>query len=92
MAKEFTWKGKTEEELKNMDLEQFKELTTSRQRSVIEARIYRCAKSIDKRIAAGDNNVKTHYRDLVIIPRWLVKLCGFTMGRNILWLLSAHRW
>ena len=40
---------KTEEELKNMDLEQFKELTTSETEAVVEARIYGCAESFDEK-------------------------------------------
>ncbi len=84
MAKEFTWKGKTEEELKNMDLEQFKELTTSRQRRSLKRGFTDAQKALIKRIAAGDNNVKTHYRDLVIIPQMVGKTLRVYNGKEYL--------
>ena len=84
MAKEFTWKGKTEEELKNMDLEQFKELTTSRQRRSLKRGFTDAQKALIKRIAAGDNNVKTHCRDLVIIPQMVGKTLRVYNGKEYL--------
>ncbi|MEK6863121.1 MAG: 30S ribosomal protein S19 [Nanoarchaeota archaeon] len=84
MAKEFTWKGKTEEELKNMDLEQFKELTTSRQRRSLKRGFTEAQKALMKRITAGENNVKTHCRDMVIVPQMVGKTLRVYNGKEYL--------
>ncbi|MEK6853094.1 MAG: 30S ribosomal protein S19 [Nanoarchaeota archaeon] len=84
MAKEFTWKGKTEEELKNMDLEQFKELTTSRQRRSLKRGFTDAQKALMKRITAGENNVKTHCRDMVIVPQMVGKTLRVYNGKEYL--------
>lgn len=84
MAKEFTWKGKTEEELKNLDLKEFMELTTSRQRRSLKRGLTEAQKALVKRITAGENNVKTHCRDMVIIPQMIGKTLRVYNGKEYL--------
>lgn len=73
MAKEFTYRGKTEAELKAMDTREFAKLTKSRMRrtilrqsSEIENFVTKCNK-----LAARKKTIKTHLRDLIIVPRML---------------------
>lgn len=69
--KEFTFKGKTLEELKKLDVREFGKLLNSRQKRTvlrnfqeIENFVKRATKKSEK-----GKKVKTHYRDLVIVPQ-----------------------
>ncbi len=84
MAKEFTWRGKTEEELKKLDLKEFMNLTTSRQRRSLQRGFTDAQKAFMKRIEAGENNVKTHCRDIVIVPQMLGKTVRVYNGKEFL--------
>jgi small subunit ribosomal protein S19 len=78
MAKEFTFRGKTIEELKKLDTREFAKFLKSRQRravlrqfDVIERFITRCEKKQEKNKA-----IKTHLRHLVVVPR----MAGLTIN------------
>jgi len=69
--KEFTFRGKTLEELKKMNIREFAKLlksnerrTVLRQTDVIENFILRCKRKIEK-----NKPIKTHLRHLVIVPQ-----------------------
>jgi len=68
--KQFTYKGKTIEELKKLDVREFANLVRSRQRrnilrnfQVLEEFINRSKEKLEK-----NKPVKTHARDLVVVP------------------------
>lgn len=82
MAKEFTWKGKSEEQLKNLDLGEFAELTTARQRRSLKRGFTDAQKALMKRITAGENNVKTHCRDMIIVPQMIGKTMRVYNGKE----------
>ena len=84
MAKEFTWKGKTEEQLKNLDMKEFMVLTTARQRRSLQRGFTEVQKSFMERIAAGENNVKTHCRDMIIVPQMIGKTIRVYNGKEFL--------
>ena len=67
-----------------MDLEQFKELTTSRQRRSLKRGFTDAQKALMKRITAGENNVKTHCRDMVIVPQMVGKTLRVYNGKEYL--------
>ena len=73
--KEFTYKGKNLEELKNLGLSEFMELVPSRQRRSLKRGFTDAQKVLMKKIDNGKNNVKTHCRDIIIIP----KMVGLTI-------------
>ncbi len=71
MVKEATFRGKTIEELKQIDTREFAKFLKSRQRravlrqfDVIEKFISRCEKKQNK-----ERPIKTHQRDLVVVPK-----------------------
>lgn len=73
MAREFTFRGKTIEELKNLDTREFAKFLKSRQRravlrqfDTIEKFVTRC----EKKQKAG-KQIRTHLRHLVIVPRMI---------------------
>ena len=82
MAKEFKWKGRTEEEVKVMDLKEFMELIPSRSRRSLQRGFTKLQQSFMKRINAGENNVKTQCRDMIIVPAMLGKTIRIHNGKE----------
>ncbi|PIN76399.1 30S ribosomal protein S19 [Candidatus Woesearchaeota archaeon CG10_big_fil_rev_8_21_14_0_10_36_11] len=80
--KEFKWNGKTEEEIKRMDMEMFIELVPSRQRRSLKRGFTEQQKSLVKRIDAGESNIKTHCRNMIIIPSMIDKLFRIYNGKE----------
>ncbi len=75
MAKELTIWGKSEEELKELDLKEFMQLVPSRTRRSLKRGFTEAQQRLLKRIERGDQNIKTHCRDMVILP----SMIGFTL-------------
>jgi len=73
MAKELSWRGKSEEEVRNMDLKQFMDLTTTRQRRSLQRGFTEDQKALLKLITQGKDNIKTHCRNMVILPQMVGK-------------------
>ena len=69
--KEFTFKGKTTEELKKMSLNELAQLLTSRQRRTIKRGFTEQQKILLKKIKANEKNIETHCRDMVILPEMI---------------------
>ncbi len=68
--KDFTFRGKTVEELKTLEVREFAKLMRSRQRRAalrnfqkIEDFVSRAKKKVEKK-----KSVKTHQRDLIVVP------------------------
>lgn len=66
--KEFTYKGKTAEELKKMSLSELALLLPSRQRRKIKRGLTEQEKILLKKIKVQQKNIETHSRDMIIIP------------------------
>ena len=82
--KEFTFKGKTIEELKTLDVREFAKFLRSRQRRTVlrnfqkvEQFINRSKVKIEKR-----KMIKTHQRDLVVVPQMIGWKIGIYNGQN----------
>ncbi len=74
MAKKFTFKGKTLEEVKAMPMEGFLQLIPSHQRRQLKrmnGRTRHFFEDIRRKKAKGKKVVKTHCRDAVILPEML---------------------
>ena len=69
--KEFTFKGRTTEELKKMSLNELAQLLTSRQRRTIKRGFTEQQKILLKKIRANEKNIETHCRDMVILPEMI---------------------
>ena len=86
MKKEFTYRGKTIEELKNLEVREFAQFLPSRQRRTvlrnfqeIENFISRAKNKIEKGKA-----VKTHKRDIVIVPGFVGMQIGVYSGKEFI--------
>ena len=84
MAKEFTWKGKLEEEAAKLDMTEFMKLIPSRSRRSLKRGLTEAQKALMKRVEAGENNVKTHCRDMVIVPAMVGKTLRIYNGKEYL--------
>jgi len=74
MAKIFTFKGKTIEELQKMSLEDFSKLIPSRQRRALLRGFSKEEKKFLERIRkSADKPVRTHLREMIIIPEMVFK-------------------
>ncbi len=68
VKKEFTYRGKTETELKNMSLPELSLLLTARPRRTLKRGFNDYQKTLLKKIRNGEKNIKTHDRDMLILP------------------------
>ena len=89
MAKEFTWRGKSEEQIKKLTLKEFSLLVPARQRRTLERGFTESQKILLKRLEAGENNVKTHCRDMLILPLMVGKTMRIYNGKEYFSLLVA---
>ena len=84
MAKTFTWQGKTEEEIKNLDIKEFIKLIPARQRRSLKRGFTEQQKKLLKRVEVDDKNIKTHCRNMIIVPVMLGKMIKIHNGKDYL--------
>ena len=82
MAKVFTFKGKPVEELQAMPLEEFAKLLPSRQRRSLRRGMTPQQKKLLERLRRKQKAVKTHVRDMVIIPEMIGKRVLIYSGKE----------
>jgi small subunit ribosomal protein S19 len=75
------WKGKTEEEVKEMPFEDFKKLVDARTRRSLERGFTESQKTFLKSVQVK-NDVKTHCRSMVITPAMLGKKIQIHTGKD----------
>ena len=80
--KQFTWQGKTEEELKELDLQEFIRLVPSRKRRSLKRGFTDAQKRLIKNIESGNKNVKTHCRNMIVLPMMLGKMIKIYNGKD----------
>lgn len=66
--KEFKYRGKTVDELKSLSLKEFAKLVKSRSRRSLLRGMTEQEKILLENIRQGKKNIKTHCRDMVIVP------------------------
>ena len=81
--KEFTYRGKTVEELQKLTLEQFIELLPSAQRRKLKRGMKENEKKLLKtaKTHTGHKPIRTHARDMVIIPELIGKKFAIYNGK-----------
>lgn len=82
MAKKtFTYRGKTLEELQAMSQKEFAELLPSKQRRKLKRGLTDEEKKFLEKITTKDN-VKTHLRDMIILPAMIGKTVRIHTGKE----------
>ena len=82
MAKELKWKGMNEEEVAALDLASFIELIGSRQRRSLKRGFTDAQKRFLKVLEANPREIKTHCRNMIIIPSMLGKTIKIYNGKT----------
>lgn len=82
MAKEFLYRGKTITDLNKLSLEQFALLLNARERRKIKRGLTEQEKKLLKDIKEGGKNIKTHCRDMIIIPEMVGKTVKVHNGKE----------
>ena len=85
MAKKFMYRGKTLEELQAMNLEDFSKLLPARQRRNLKRGLPKQEKKLLETIRANkgrDKFIRTHVRDLIILPEMVGAKIGIHNGRE----------
>jgi len=80
--KEFRYRGKTLEELKGMGISELAELFPSAQRRKIKRGFTEEEKKLLKKLQKKENNVKTHCRDMLILPEMVEKTIRVYTGKE----------
>jgi len=83
MAREQSlWHGKTKEDVMKMDLKEFAQYVPSRTRRKILRGFTAMEKAFLEDVTSGDLKVKTHCRDMIIIPSMIDKKVGIYTGKE----------
>ncbi len=69
--KEFSFKGLSADELKALTIDEFMELIPSRRRRTLKKGFTDEQKKVLEKIRSNDKNIKTHARDMVIVPEMI---------------------
>ena len=80
--KEFTFKGRTIDELKKMSLNELAQLLTARQRRSIKRGFTDQQKILLKKLRSKDKNIETHCRDIIILPEMVGTVVKVHQGRE----------
>ena len=84
MIKQALWHGKSEPEVKGMDIKEFMKLIPARSRRSLRRGFTDAQKALLERLNANAKNIKTHCRDMVIIPVMLGQTIRVHNGKEYL--------
>ena len=82
--KEITFKGKTEEEIKKLSLQDFIQLIPARQRRSLKRGFTDAQKILLKKIKTEEKNIETHCKDMILIPEMLGTTIKVHTGKEFL--------
>jgi small subunit ribosomal protein S19 len=82
MAKEIVFRGKNAEALKKMSLNEFIEIVPSRIRRRLERGFTEQHKILLKQIEKNESNIKTHCRDMPILPIMIGQIIKVYSGKE----------
>ena len=82
--KEFTLRGKTLEELKQMSIGELAGFLNARQRRTLKRGFPEQHKKLLIKLRKGKNNVRTHCRDMMVLPEMVGKNIMVHNGKNFM--------
>ncbi|MFW3145271.1 MAG: 30S ribosomal protein S19 [Thermoplasmatota archaeon] len=80
--KEFLYRGKTLEELQSMSIDEFAELLPARSRRSLKRGMQEKNSKFFRRLERGDDMIKTHSRELVILPNMVNRKIAIHDGKG----------
>ena len=84
MKKDFTFKGKTVDELKKMTLNELAQILPSRQRRKLKRGFTEQQKILLKKLRANEKNIETQCRDMIILPEMIGKIIKVHRGKEFI--------
>lgn len=84
MATKYNFKGKAIEDLKKMSLEEYSKIVSSRIRRSIKRGLTEQQKTLMATMRSGEDFIKTHCRDMIIIPEMVGKKFGVYNGKEFI--------
>ena len=84
VKKEFTYKGKTLEELKKLSLTEVAALMPARQRRTLKRELTEQQKILLQKIRKNESNIETHCRDMIILPEMVGKTIKVYSGKEFI--------
>lgn len=82
MAKEYSYRGKAFADIAKMSVEDFAKLIPSRQRRKIKRGFTEQEKKLLEELKSGKQTLKTHCRDMIIIPEMVGKIIKIHNGKE----------
>lgn len=84
--KEFTYRGKTPEELKKLDVREFAKYLRSRQRRSLLRQFHKIEDFVNraKEKIKRDKRIRTHKRDLIVVPDMIGMTIQIYNGNNFI--------
>ena len=82
--KEFTFRGKTLEELKKLSLKEFAELLAARQKRSLKRGLSEQKKDLMEKLKKNKSGIETHCRDMIVVPEMLNKIIKVHNGKNFI--------
>ncbi len=85
--KEFSFRGKTLAELQSLSHKEFADLLTSRLRRSLKRGLTDSQKKVLEKIKKSKTNIRTHSRDMVILPEMINKSIKVHNGKEFILVL-----
>ncbi len=82
MAKQYQYRGKTFEEIQTLSIEELAKLLNARERRTLKRGLTEEQKKVLESIKEGKNNIRTHCRDMVILPEMIGKTLKIHNGKE----------
>ncbi len=79
---EFTYRGKSVEELKKLSYDEFALLVPSRQRRTIQRGFSEDHKKLLHKVKIKDKNIRTHLRDMIVLPEMVGMKIAIHSGKE----------
>lgn len=79
---EFTFRGKSLEELKKLSTDEFALLVPSRQRRTIQRGFSEDHKKLLHKVRIKDPNIRTHLRDMIVLPEMVGMKIAIHSGKE----------
>lgn len=80
--KEFSYRGKSLEELQSLTINELAELFPSRARRSLKRGLKEDYKKVLEKVKKGDNNLRTHCRDMIILPEMVGAVIKIHNGKD----------
>ena len=80
--KEFMYRGKSSTDVKSLSINEFMELAPSRVRRTLKRGFTEEQKKLLEKIRANKKNIKTHARDMVVVPEMIGHIIKIHNGKD----------